>query len=131
MRRVRAAVRENRLTSTTISDADYVRAIEQTGHGWVVDIETEIVAFAVGNAETGNLWALFVHPAHERRGYGRVLHDAVVTWLWSRGVQRLWLTTDPHTRAARFYEAAGWQPAGRTEDGELLLELRRSRAEPP
>jgi GNAT superfamily N-acetyltransferase len=65
------------------------------------------VAFAIGNATYGNIWALFVDPAHERRGHGRRLHDAMVAWLWSQGLRKLWLTTEPGTRAERFYTEAG------------------------
>jgi GNAT superfamily N-acetyltransferase len=71
-----------------------------------------------------DIWALFVDPRHERRGVGRRLHDTVVAWLWSRGLDEIWLTTESDTRAHRFYEAAGWQCAGRTERGELRFELR-------
>jgi GNAT superfamily N-acetyltransferase len=124
IQRVRAAVRENRLVSTVIRDEDVRDAIERTGRGWVVESGGEIVAFAIGNAETGNVWALFVHPAHERRGHGRRLHDALVIWLWSTGCERLWLTTDPGTRAQRFYESAGWEVAGVTNRGELRYEKR-------
>jgi uncharacterized membrane protein len=59
----------------------------------------EVVAFAVANATSGNIWALFVHPDHERRGYGRLLHDTMVSWLWATGLERLLLTTEPGTRA--------------------------------
>ena len=122
IQRVRHSVRENRLTSTVISDADVVEAIERTGRGWVVEVDGEVVAFAVGNAETGNIWALFVDPAHEGRGHGRRLHDEMLAWLWGRGLERLWLTTAPGTRAQRFYEAAGWQNGGVQPSGELLFE---------
>lgn len=125
MQLVRRSVRENRLESTVITDQDVREAITVTGRGWVVEVEGETVAFAVGNAETGNIWALFVHPDHERRGYGRRLHDIMVGWLWSRKLERLWLTTGPGTRAQRFYEAAGWQLIGRTDGGELMYQLLR------
>jgi GNAT superfamily N-acetyltransferase len=125
IQRVRGAVRENRLVSTVIRDDDVRDAIERTGRGWVVESGGEVIAFAIGNAENGNVWALFVDPAHERRGHGRRLHDTMVAWLWSRGLDRLWLTTGPRTRAQRFYEAAGWQLAGKTEHGELRYEMRR------
>lgn len=126
MHRVRLAVRENRLTSSAIGEADYVPQIEETGRGWVVEDGGEVVGFAVGNAATGNIWALFVDPAHERRGHGRRLHDVMVAWLFSRGVELLWLSTDPGTRAQRFYEAAGWSFAGVLPDGEARYELRQS-----
>ena len=126
IQRVRASVQENRLVSTVITDEDVRVAIEETGRGWVVEEDGEVVAFAIGNATTGNVWALFVHPEHEGRGYGRQLHDTVVNWLWTTGLQRLWLTTEPGTRAQRFYDAAGWQLTGiTTTGGEVRYELQR------
>jgi GNAT superfamily N-acetyltransferase len=128
IQRIRHSVRENRLVSTSISDEQVREAIEKTGRGWVIESEGEIVAFAIGNAESGNIWALFVHPNHERRGYGRLLHDTMVEWLYSRGLERLWLTTEPGTRAQRFYEAAGWERVGLTDRGELRFERRANRS---
>jgi GNAT superfamily N-acetyltransferase len=121
-------VRENRLTSGSISDDEVRIAIEETGRGWVVEHAGEVVAFAIGNATTGNVWALFVRPGFERRGYGRQLHDSMVEWLFAAGLQRLWLTTEPGTRAQRFYEHAGWQLVGTTGAGELRYELPRPRS---
>ena len=123
MHRVRMAVRENRLTSSVIGKADYIAAIEQHGRGWVIEQAGEIIAFAVGDARDGNIWALFVDPAHERRGHGRRLHDAMASWLRSRGVERLWLTTEPGTRAEKFYQAAGWKRAGGAPDRQVRYVL--------
>ena len=122
IQRVRHAVRENRLVSTRISDEDVRIAIEQTGRGWVIESDNEVVAFAIANATNGNIWALFVHPDHERRGHGRTLHDTMVDWLRAQGLRRVWLTTEPGTRAQSFYEAAGWQLVGSTDCGELRYE---------
>jgi GNAT superfamily N-acetyltransferase len=124
MHRVRLSVHENQLTSTVISNEDYIAAIEQPGRGWVIEVEDRVVAFAIGNSQTANVWALFVDPDCEGRGYGRKLHDVMVGWLWSQGLKRLWLTTGPGTRAERFYRAAGWIDAGYTERGEMAFELR-------
>jgi GNAT superfamily N-acetyltransferase len=123
MHRVRIAVRENRLASSVITEEHYLPAIETTGRGWVIELDGTVVAFAVGNEQTGNIWALFVHPEHERRGYGRRLHEVMVSWLFSRGLAKLWLSTDPGTRAQRFYEAADWQFKGNLADGQALYEL--------
>jgi GNAT superfamily N-acetyltransferase len=128
MHRVRRAVRENRLVSLVLTEADYVAAIEPPGRGWVIESEGEIVAFAVADSLTGNIWALFVDPDHERRGHGRRLLEAMTEWLWSRGLQQLSLTTAPGTRAESFYVAAGWRRAGATPGGELRFE--RTRDEP-
>ncbi len=123
IQRVRASVKENRLVSTGITDEDVRTAIEETGRGWVVEKDGEVVAFAIGNVITGNIWALFVHP----RVRGPRLWSAtprhagrLALGRWS---DRLWLTTESGTRAQRFYEAAGWQLAGPTDRGEQRYEL--------
>ena len=126
---VRRVVRENRLVSMVITDEQVRTAIEDTGRGWVVESDGEVVAFAVGNASDGNIWALFVHPEHERRGHGRRLHDTMVDWLWSRGLERLWLTTAPGTRAQAFYEAGGWKQVPNADPRELRYELGRAQPE--
>jgi GNAT superfamily N-acetyltransferase len=123
IRRVRHSVRENVLTSCVISDAEVVEAIETTGRGWVIEEGGAIVGFAIGNAANGNIWALFVEPGREGRGYGRRLHDEMVAWLWSRGLRPLWLTTESDTRAQRFYERAGWRNRGPSPGGEIRFEL--------
>lgn len=122
MHRVRLAVKENRLASTVITEADYQPHIEANGRGWVVEIDGQVVAFAAGNKATGNIWALFVDPAHERRGFGRRLHDEMLKWLRSQGVARLWLTTAPGSRAEQFYQKAGWLRVGTTAQGEVRFE---------
>jgi GNAT superfamily N-acetyltransferase len=127
MHRIRMAVRENILVSTVITPEDYVDALERTGRGWLVEVgegdDTTVVGFAIGNATTGNIWALFVDPEHEGHGHGRRLHDAMVEWLFAQGLERLWLSTDPGTRAQRFYEVAGWRFTGMVERGEAEYEL--------
>lgn len=123
MHRVRRAVRENKLTSDAIREEHYVPEIEITGRGWVVTDADEVVAFAVGNRDTGSVWALFVDPAHEGKGHGRRLHDVMVEWLFAEGVERIWLSTDPGTRAQRFYEAAGWSFRRLLPDGQRYYEL--------
>ena len=122
IQRVRHAVKENRLVSRVIADDEVIDAIERSGRGWVVEDGGEVVAFAICNAVDGSIWALFVDPPHEGRGFGRRLHDVMVEWLHSRGLARLWLTTDPGTRAQRFYERAGWINRGLQANGELLYE---------
>jgi GNAT superfamily N-acetyltransferase len=121
MHRVRLAVKENRLRRV-ITENDYVPTLSGAGRGWVVESQGEIVGFAIGDKTSGNVWALFVHPDHEGRGYGRRLFAAMLEWFRAEGVTRLQLTTDPGTRAQKFYETAGWTAAGVNEKGELRFE---------
>jgi GNAT superfamily N-acetyltransferase len=123
MHRVRMAARENRLTSSAINERHYVPALEESGRGWVADDNGIVLGFAVGNRLTGNIWALFVDPAYEGRGLGRSLHDTMVTWLFDQGLTRLWLGTEPGTRAQKFYESLGWSFVSLLPGGEALYEL--------
>lgn len=65
----------------------------------MIEQDGRIVGFAIGNAQSGNVWALFVEPSCEGLGGGRLLHDTMLDWLSSLGLRRAWLTTAPRTRA--------------------------------
>lgn len=120
---VRYAVQENTLRPGLIDDEDVRREIEDTGRGWVIEEAGRIVAFAIGNAQSGNVWALFVHPDAAGRGHGSRLHDTMLDWMWSQGLRSLWLTTGAATRARAFYEQRGWRETGLTDKGEVRYEL--------
>ena len=124
--RIRYAVRENTLTPGRISDEDVRREIEDTGRGWVAEEGGAVVAFAIGNARTGNIWALFVDPAYQGRGHGARLHHTMVEWLWSQGLDTLWLSTGTETKARAFYERRGWRDAGAYGSVERRYELERA-----
>ncbi len=125
---VRYAVRENPLSPGRLDDNDMIEETEVSGRGWVIEHDGQVRAFAVGNAQTGNIWALFVDPQWEGRGYGRRLLEVMTQWLWSKGLQRLSLSTDPESRADAFYRRSGWIPLGLTANGERRFELRRESA---
>jgi len=128
MHRVRMAVRENRLLDPSrITEADYVAHLTKLGRGWVAELDGAIAGFAAGRATDGNIWALFVDPACEGRGCGTRLHDVMVSWLFAQGLGRLWLSTEPGTRAERFYLRRGWVPDPPHPPGEVRL----VRVQPP
>jgi GNAT superfamily N-acetyltransferase len=122
--RIRMSVHENRLVSRIITEDETIEAIEETGRGWVIEENGEIVGFGVANRQNRNIWALFVHPDHERRGYGRQLLDTMTDWLWEHGQEPIWLSTDPGTRAEGFYRSAGWKITDTLPSGEVRFEMR-------
>ena len=125
MHRIRLSVHENRLSDPTmIQPSDYVPMITTRGRGWVAELEGQIAGFAVADRSRANIWALFVAPEFEGRGFGRALHDAMAEWMFSEGLERVWLGTEPGTRAEQFYRAAGWQYV-ESERGEAKYELTR------
>ncbi len=124
MHEVRTSVRENVLASPElVTLASYRSMLEDRGRGWVCEREGRIVGFSVSDLEARNIWALFVHPDHERRGLGRQLLDHAVAWLFEQGVETIWLTTAAASRAERFYRAAGWRVVGAEPNGDLRFEL--------
>lgn len=120
---VRYAVRENTLAPGKLTDEDLRREIEDAGRGWVVEEEGSIKGFAIGNARTGNIWALFILPESQGRGYGSRLHDVMIRWLRVQGAPTPWLTTGRDTHAAGFYERRGWRLVKVSDNGEALYEL--------
>lgn len=119
---VRYAVTENTLARGRISDQTLQQSIELTGRGWVIEDGGTIRAFAIGIAATGNLWALFVHPSAQGRGFGGRVHAAVIDWFRTQPVRTLWLSTGTHTRARSFYDRHGWRCVGPGGDDEVRYE---------
>ena len=121
---LRLQVRENVLSDPSAVTEDMTRAaITTDGRGWVFEHDGEILGFSIALEEDPRIWALFVHPAHEGRGIGHSLLQAAVDWLWSLGAAGIWLSTDPGTRAERFYRERGWVETGRRSNGEIRFEL--------
>ncbi|WP_372871610.1 GNAT family N-acetyltransferase [Shewanella sp.] len=121
MHRIRLAVKENRLTSSAITEADYLPQIAQSGRGWVVEENGQIQAFAIANREQASVWALFVAPHAEGCGYGRSLLRTMMDYFREHHLCEVKLTTEPGTRAEAFYIKAGWQPDELLENGDRLL----------
>ena len=108
------------------------------GPGRGVDVAEEageIVGFcASGPARdddvtgVGEVYALYVAPAHWGRGVGRVLMEAARLALLGHGFSEavLWVLED-NAQARSFYERSGWVPDGATktyEAGTIALRYR-------
>ena len=135
--RVRTAVTENAMDREALARAGIttestIDLLQMSGKAWVGICDEQIVAFSIANAETQSVWALFVLPEYEGRGFGRALIEVAVDWLWSKGASKIWLSTDqnPTTRVNGFYQHPGWKPEMILENGELRYVLHRSQEAP-
>lgn len=127
MQLVRNEVKENVLSDPAlVSDSDVEDYITRRGKGWVCVIGEEIVGFSIISVTDKNLWALFVKPGYDKKGIGRLLHDEMINWYFSRTVQTVWLGTAPGTRAEQFYRKAGWTETGAHGKGEIKFEMTRN-----
>ena len=121
---VRNAVKENTLPDPSyVSDADCEEFMNKRGRGWVCEIESVIVGFAIADLKENNIWALFIHPQHEGKGIGKQLHKMMLDWYFDQQKNSVWLGTAPKTRAEQFYRKAGWIETGVRPNGEIRFEM--------
>jgi GNAT superfamily N-acetyltransferase len=120
---IRNAVRENRLSDPPeVKPEDIHWFIDNPGV-FVWDEAGKIVGFSAADPRDGSIFAMFMDAAYEGRGIGRALFERACAVLEDAGCPRMWLTTEPGTRAERFYRRAGWHVVGIREDnGELIFE---------
>ena len=95
-----------------IKDEDYNEFLLERGKGWVCEIDNKIVGFSIVDLKENNIWALFVHPNHDKKGIGKQLHKLMLDWYFSQTKEIVWLGTAPDTRAEVFYKKQGWLNVG-------------------
>ena len=121
---VRMSVKENVLNNQLlVTNDDYTRYLTTHGKGWVCELDNEIAGFAIVDTSDNNIWALFVHPSHEKKGIGKKLQETMLGWFFTNSEQDLWLGTAPNTRAEKFYTQSGWQNLGPRDNGEVKFEM--------
>jgi GNAT superfamily N-acetyltransferase len=115
---VRTSVRENHLSVEQMAEAGItpksVAARMTSGElkCWVAEHDGTVVGFSMAERNTANIFALFVLPAFEGRGFGSLLLAACEDWLRELGHTHVVLNTEPGTRAFEFYRRKGWVAAG-------------------
>lgn len=123
---IRHSVRENRLTDPSRVPPEMVAWFLDNPGFRVWEEHGRIMGFSAHDPRDGLLWALFVDPAEEGRGIGSALLAAELELLARCGARRIWLTTDPASRAAGFYRRRGFARDGLSPGGSVeILVLRR------
>lgn len=121
---VRNAVKENRLSNPAlVPDKDVEEYMTKRGRGWVCEIEKSIVGFAIVDLVENNVWALFVLPDFEAKGIGKKLHQVMLGWYFLHAREKIWLGTDPNSRAYEFYKRQGWKEVGNHGKIERKFEM--------
>jgi GNAT superfamily N-acetyltransferase len=112
---VRTSVRENIYTREAlyrdgITEATVAHMIGTTHCGWLCEVDSKIVGFAMANGRTGEFWVIAVLPEYEMRGIGSKLLLLAEDWLRSIGWKEIWLWTslDTKLKAYSFYRNRGW-----------------------
>ena len=96
-----------------IAGGDYVTTISEHAG--------QAVGFTMAQISEGYIFACFVRPGFEGRGFGRALLQAAESGLRRAGVTRAWLSTggEEDLRAAGFYRHLGWKDDGYLDDGQI------------
>ena len=124
MQFVRHAVKENILSDPAlVPDKDVEEYMTKRGKGWVCETDKTIVGFAMVDLIENNVWALFVHPDFEARGIGKKLHRIMMDWYFVQTKEKIWLGTEPKSRAEKFYRMQGWKEVGVHGKGEIKFEM--------
>ena len=131
---IRTSVRENHLDLAQLAERGVTPASMSTmldggdARTWVAEEDDSVVAFAMADARTGTVYALFVRPEREGRGFGRALLRTAEEWLFDAGWETIWLQTgrEPNMRAHGFYREAGWVQAGPAGHGDVRYEKQRA-----
>jgi GNAT superfamily N-acetyltransferase len=121
---VRHAVKENRLSDPSlVPDKDVEEYMTERGKGWVCEMDKRIVGFAIVDLIENNVWALFIHPDFEAMGIGKRLHRIMMDWYFVHTNNKIWLGTEPNSRAEKFYRMQGWTEVGIHGKGEIKFEM--------
>ncbi|WP_159474699.1 GNAT family N-acetyltransferase [Dyadobacter sp. 3J3] len=121
---VRHAVTENILSDPSlVTDQDCADYLTVRGKGWVCEVASEIVGFAIADLQDNNIWALFLKPEFEKQGIGKKMHDTMLDWYFSKKTDTVWLSTTPETRADGFYRQSGWAETGKYGTNQIRFEM--------
>ena len=93
---------------------------------WLAEVDQWPVAFSMIDRAEGEVFAMFVRPAFENRGLGRVLMAAAEAELF-KAHERIVLVTDgrQEIRANGFYQRLGWSVFERVDAQDVRYEKRR------
>jgi len=119
---VRLAVRENMLSPGSVSKVETTSDwIFANATFWVWEEAGAVQGFSVADPRDGTIFGLFIHPDYEGRGLGQALLPLACEDVRAAGFSVATLSTDPGTRAERFYRLNGWEEIGRQDNGEIIF----------
>ncbi len=121
---VRNSVKENVLSNPNlVTDKDCEEFLTIRGKGWVCEVDGKIQGFAIADLKESNIWALFLHPDYEKMGIGTELQNQMLEWYFQQGKEKVWLGTEPKSRAESFYRKSGWKEVGMHGKNEVKFEM--------
>ena len=95
---IRTSVPENHqsreeLASIGVTPRRIREMLVTTSRAWIAEEGRQAVAFSMADSAEATVFAMFVRPGYEGRGLGRALMQAAEDWLFSKGLDEIWLLT--------------------------------------
>ena len=119
---------KSELTELGITHQSVQVMMGDSHRGWLCEVDSQVVGFAMGNRSNGEMWVIAVLREYEGRGIGKRLLGLVEDWLFAEGWNEIWLTTDPDEslRAVGFYRHLGWTDWKLEPKGDRFMKKRAS-----
>lgn len=128
---IRTSVTENHQSREEIAELgitpdSVAEMLQDDCCAWIAEVAAKEIGFSIANKTEKTIFGVFVLPDYEGCGAGRHLMQAAENWLWSAGIEEIWLVTgnDPTLRAYGFYCHLGWIPTGVEPDGPFSGEMK-------
>lgn len=86
---------------------------------YVLVVDDQVVGYCFGQlvAGEGTLLNIAIDPAHQRKGYGKVLLNGFIDALEAKQAEEIWLEVrESNTGAYKLYEATGFNETNRRVD---------------
>ena len=86
---------------------------------YVLIVDDQVVGYCFGQlvAGEGTLLNIAIDPAHQRKGYGKVLLNGFIDALEAKQAEEIWLEVrESNTGAYKLYEATGFNETNRRID---------------
>ncbi len=130
---IRTSVQENyqsreEIAQLGITPETVAEMLQTDCCAWVAEVEGRSIGFSIANATEETIFGMFILPAFEGLGAGRLLMQQAEAWLWEKGSEEIWLLTgnDPKLRAYGFYVYLGWIPLAVQSDGDMKFVKRKN-----
>ena len=128
---IRTSVVENHQSRKEIAELgitpeSVAKMLETDCCAWIAEIEDCSIGFSIANATEKTILGMFILPDFEGQGVGRTLMQVAESWLFSQGIEEIWLVTgnNRNFRAYGFYLHLDWIPVGVETDGDLKGEMK-------
>ncbi|MEM1427696.1 MAG: GNAT family N-acetyltransferase [Cyanobacteria bacterium P01_H01_bin.130] len=128
---IRCSVKENyqsreEIAELGITPESIAQMLATDCRAWLAQLNGQSIGLAIANATEATILGLFVLPEFEGQGAGRALMHAAENWLWSTGLDEIWLLTgnDPTLRAYGFYQHLGWRLTEVVTEGDFTGEAK-------